>query len=120
MLDIKFARENPDKVKEALEKRRYDISVFDDFLKNEKERKTMLSAVENHRQKLNEISNKVGAGRKQGQDVSELLLKAKELSDTIKNQEVSLNEWEEKVKNALLIIPNNPHATVPEGKTPDD
>ncbi|MDP2681435.1 MAG: serine--tRNA ligase [Deltaproteobacteria bacterium] len=120
MLDIKFARENPEKVIKALEKRHYDISVFDDFLKNEKERKTILSAVENHRQKLNEISNKVGVGRKQGQDVSELLFKAKELSDTIKNQEAFLSEWEEKVKNALLIIPNIQHATVPEGKTPDD
>ncbi|MEK6600216.1 MAG: serine--tRNA ligase [Deltaproteobacteria bacterium] len=120
MLDIKFARENPEKVIKALEKRHYDISVFDEFLKNEKERKTILSAVENHRQKLNEISNKVGVGRKQGQDVSELLFKAKELSDTIKNQEAFLSEWEEKVKNALLIIPNIQHSTVPEGKTPDD
>lgn len=117
MLDIKFARENPDKVEEALEKRNYDKSVFYEFLKNEKERKTIDSAVQNHRHKSNEISEKVRVGSKQGQDVSELLLKAKELSDTIKNQEAFLKEWEEKVRNALLIIPNIPHSTVPLGKT---
>ena len=122
MLDIKFARENPEKVIKALEKRHYDISVFDDFLKNEKERKTILSAVENHRAELNKSSTAIDIDRKQGIDIisSSSRLNAKDISNTIKNQEVSLKELEEKVKNALLIIPNIPHSTVPEGKTSED
>ncbi|MBI5875845.1 MAG: serine--tRNA ligase [Deltaproteobacteria bacterium] len=120
MLDIKFARENPEKVVEALEKRNYDISVFDDFLENEKERKVLLGAVENHRRELNEISGKIDILRKQGEDTADLKVKAKDISNTIKTQETSLNEYEEKVKNALLIIPNIPHSSVPLGKTSDD
>ncbi|MBI3754838.1 MAG: serine--tRNA ligase [Deltaproteobacteria bacterium] len=120
MLDIKFARENPEKVVEALEKRNYDISVFDNFLENEKERKVLLGAVENHRRELNEISGKIDILRKQGEDTADLKVKAKDISNTIKTQETSLNEYEEKVKNALLIIPNIPHSSVPLGKTSDD
>ena len=120
MLDIKFAREKPEKVVEALEKRNYDSSVFDDFLKNEKERKVLFEAVQHHRQNMNEITSQIDIRRKQGQDTADLKSKAKDLSDTIKNQEASLNKYEEKVNNALLIIPNIPHSTVPEGKTSDD
>jgi len=116
MLDLRFVRENPEKVVEALQKRNYDISVFDDFLKNEKSRKGMREAVDNHRMKLNEISEKIGVMRRQGEDVSQLLQDAKSLSETIKNQETYLSEYEEKIRNSLLVIPNIPHESVPVGK----
>ncbi|MDH5201661.1 MAG: serine--tRNA ligase [Nitrospirota bacterium] len=116
MLDVRFVRENPEQVVKALEKRNYDSSVFDDFLKNEKSRKDMREEVDNHRMKLNDISGKIGMMRKQGEDVSQLLQGAKSLSDTIKNQETYLNEYEVKVRNSLLIIPNIPHESVPVGK----
>jgi len=120
MLDIKFVRENSEKIVEVLKKRNYDISVFDDFLNNEQQRKTILTAVENHRQQLNKISNEIDILRKQGKDTADLKLKAKDISNTIKTQETSLNEYEEKVKNALLIIPNIPHSSTPSGKTSED
>ena len=116
MLDARFVRENPEKVVKALEKRNYDSSVFDDFLKNEKSRKDIREAVDNHRMKLNDISEKIGVMRKKGEDVSQLLQEAKSFSDTIKNQETYLNEYEVKVRDSLLIIPNIPHESVPIGK----
>lgn len=116
MLDVRFVRENPEKVVKALEKRNYDSSVFDDFLKNEKSRKDIREAVDNHRMKLNDISEKIGVMRKKGEDVSQLLQEAKSFSDTIKNQETYLNEYEVKVRDSLLIIPNIPHESVPVGK----
>jgi len=116
MLDVRFVRENPEKVVKALEKRNYDSSVFDDFLKNEKSRKDIRKAVDNHRMKLNDISEKIGVMRKKGEDVSQLLQEAKSFSDTIKNQETYLNEYEVKVRDSLLIIPNIPHESVPVGK----
>ncbi|GAB4417388.1 MAG: serine--tRNA ligase [Thermodesulfovibrionales bacterium] len=116
MLDVRFVRENPEKVIEALKKRNYDVSVFNNFLKNEKLRKEMREAVDYHRMKLNEISEKIGVMKRQGEDVSQLLQEAKGLSDTIRNQEASLNEYEEKIRNSLLVIPNIPHESVPVGK----
>ena len=116
MLDARFVRENPEQVVKALEKRNYDSSVFDDFLKNEKSRKDIREAVDNHRMKLNDISEKIGVMRKKGEDVSQLLQEAKSFSDTIKNQETYLNEYEVKVRDSLLIIPNIPHESVPIGK----
>lgn len=116
MLDARFVRENPEKVVKALEKRNYDSSVFDDFLKNEKSRKDIRETVDNHRMKLNDISEKIGVMRKKGEDVSQLLQEAKSFSDTIKNQETYLNEYEVKVRDSLLIIPNIPHESVPVGK----
>jgi seryl-tRNA synthetase len=44
----------------------------------------------------------------------------KAVSAQVKEREVQLKEQEDKFRTAMLSIPNLPHASVPEGRTPED
>lgn len=116
MLDIKFVRENPDKVMSALMKRGEDTLVLDRFLKIEGERMRVLKDVELQRQELNKLSLEIGKLRKEGKDHSALLSEAKRASDYIAIQEDRLRKLEAEAQRELLLIPNIPHESVPAGK----
>lgn len=118
MLDIKFVRENPEKVKEALKKRGYNID-FDSFLSMEEERLKLLREIENKRAIRNAVSQEIAKLKKLKPDSSELerlISEMRQLGDEINDIESKLRTIEDKVQNFLLYIPNLPHNTVPVGK----
>src|SRR3990172_990918 len=120
MLDLRFVRENIEQVMNALEKRGYESTFLDEFLKIENERRLLLQAAENNRQERNKISKEIGELRKRGEDTSKLLNRAKDISSTIKEQEDRLAFLEEEIKNFLLNTPNIPNSSVPFGKSDED
>ncbi len=76
MLDVRFVRENVEKVQEALKKRNYDLSL-DDFLKDEEERRDILKEAEKLRNIRNLISQEIGKLKREPQkQFDELLSKA--------------------------------------------
>lgn len=78
MLDKRFVRENPDKLKEALEKRGYDMSL-EAFLKTEEERRTDLRLIEELRNIRNVVSTKIGElKRLKKEEVNNIFKKIKE------------------------------------------
>jgi seryl-tRNA synthetase len=115
VLDIKFVRENTDKVKEALEKRGYDISL-EDFLSNEEKRREFLQKAEELRGKRNTVSEEIGKLKRNKEDASALIAEMKGVSDEIKVIDERLRELEVETKDFLLNIPNIPDDTVPVGK----
>lgn len=118
MLDIKFVRENPEKVKEALKKRGYNID-FDSFLSMEEERLKFLREIENKRAIRNAVSQEIAKLKKSKPDSSELeklISEMRQLGDEINDLESKLRIIEDKVQSFLLYIPNLPHNTVPVGK----
>jgi len=118
MLDIKFVRENPEKVKEALKKRGYNID-FDNFLSMEEERLKFLREIENKRAIRNAVSQEIAKLKKSKPDSSELeklISEMRQLGDEINDLESKLRIIEDKVQSFLLYIPNLPHNTVPVGK----
>ncbi|MDI1471819.1 MAG: serine--tRNA ligase [Thermodesulfovibrio sp.] len=118
MLDIKFVRENPEKVKEALKKRGYNID-FDSFLSMEEERLKLLREIENKRAIRNAVSQEIAKLKKLKPDSPELerlISEMRQLGDEINVLESKLRTIEDKVQNFLLYIPNLPHNTVPVGK----
>jgi len=116
MLDIKFIRENTDKVIDALKKRGEDPTILDKLLEIEDERRGVLKNVEWQRQRLNERSKKIGELRRRGENPSVLLNEAKEISDIITAHENRLRELEAQTYEELLLIPNMFHESVPVGK----
>lgn len=58
MLDIKFIRENPEKVKEACRNKQVKVDI-DALLGLDQKRRELLQAVEEIRAKKNEASNKI-------------------------------------------------------------
>ncbi|MBI4654397.1 MAG: serine--tRNA ligase [Nitrospirae bacterium] len=118
MLDIKFVRENTDKVKviDAIKKRGVDASILDELLRIESERRTLLGVVESLRQRRNELSEEIGRLRRIGENNPTLLENAKTVSDEITQKEQHLRELESKAIQELLFMPNIPHKSVPLGK----
>ncbi|MGB9710370.1 MAG: serine--tRNA ligase [Thermodesulfovibrio sp.] len=118
MLDVKFVRENPDKVKEALQKRGYEID-FDRFLALEEQRLKLLREIENKRAIRNSVSQEIAKLKKSKTDnhaVENLIHEMRQLGEEIATVENKLRQVEEDVQNFLLYIPNIPHHTVPIGK----
>ncbi|HOA83905.1 MAG TPA: serine--tRNA ligase, partial [Thermodesulfovibrio thiophilus] len=58
MLDLKFVRDNPDIVREALKKRGYDLN-FEQFLSLEAERLNFLKEIEQKRALRNSVSQEI-------------------------------------------------------------
>lgn len=114
MLDLKFVRSNPDRVKAALEKRNSSISL-DEFLRAEEDRRKLLFEVENLKARRNSVSEEVGRKKQSGQDAENLILEMREVGQTIKNLEEQLIEIESKMEAVLYEIPNIPHESVPVG-----
>jgi len=118
MLDIKFVRENPEKIIASLKKRGYELN-FKDFLTLEKQRLSFLREIEQKRALRNSVSQEIAKLKKSGGDgqkVEELISEMRELGDEISNLENKLRDIEEKVQAFLLFIPNIPHDSVPLGK----
>ena len=116
MLDIRFVRENTDKVVDALKKRGENPGILDRLLKIENEKRDVLRVVEDLRQSRNRLSQEIGHLKKDGRDASGLLADAKSISDQITDKQDKLRALEDSAKQELLVIPNIPDSSVPEGK----
>jgi len=120
MLDIRFVRENTDKIIDALKKRGQKNEIIDKFLEIEQERRDLLRVVEEQRQLRNRLSQEIGKLKKEGGDAADILAEAKSVSDNITAKEENLRILEDRARQELLLIPNIPHESVPYGKDETD
>ncbi len=117
MLDIKFIRENPGKVKKAMRDRQKNMDdVIGEILRLDEERRTLISETEEMKSEQNAMNKKIPAMKKAGEDTNEVLAKMKEISDKISKGNSRLNEVEMRWKELLLSVPNVPNDCVPYGK----
>jgi len=114
MLDLKFVRNNPEVVKEALQKRHVSINL-DHFLKQEEARRSLLFEVENLKARRRSVSEEVGHLKKNGQNAETLVLEMREVGQTIKDLEEKSTAIVQEMEKVLYEIPNIPHASVPVG-----
>jgi len=115
MLDARFVREHIDVIKKSLMERNASIQ-FDEFLRLEEQRRTLLKEAEELRNKRNVVSEEVGKLRKQKQDAATLIEEMKGVSERIKELDEKLKALEESTNEFLLNVPNIPHESVPVGK----
>jgi len=115
MLDARFVREHIDVIKKSLLERNASIQ-FDEFLRLEEQRRTLLKEAEELRNKRNVASEEVGKLRKQKQDAAKLIEEMKGVSDRIRELDEKLKSLEESTNEFLLNVPNIPHESVPVGK----
>ncbi|MBP5575091.1 MAG: serine--tRNA ligase [Bacilli bacterium] len=107
MLDINRIRENPDAVKEALKKKLWDAD-FTELLAWDKRKKELIQFVEGNKAEMNRLSASVPQAKKNGEDVSKIFAKVKEIAAQNKASEEELNSLEEKIFNFLAELPNIP------------
>jgi seryl-tRNA synthetase len=119
LLDLKFIRSNQDKVKKALADRRYDFDL-DQLLVWDEQRRSLIGESEQLKNRRNTLSQEVGRLKAAKQDASELQEEVRGIGKRIKELDQELAELEQKLNNALLMIPNIPHETVPVGEDEED
>lgn len=119
MLDIQFIRSDPGKAAAMLGRRggTYD---FSELLGLDSRRRELVTATEKRRGELNEISKQVGAIRKAGNDATELVHKTKDIGDEISAAEKNIADFDARIREIMLSVPNLPLDDVPDGRDEND
>lgn len=107
MIDIKFIRENPEKVKRACQNKQVVVDV-DKILELDKKRRELLVRSEN----LKAEQNKISKGKLNEEEIK----KAKDLKEQIKILEPEIDKTKAELNILLLKVPNIPFDDVPVGK----
>ncbi|HOS88105.1 MAG TPA: serine--tRNA ligase [Candidatus Pacearchaeota archaeon] len=118
MLDIKFIRDNPDVVKEAVRKKGIDFDV-DKLLKVDQERRRLIQSIENLRKIKNQANKEIQNAK---DEVHRLMIitQMQELDRNSDNEEKQLKEVEQEYEQLMLLVPNIPDESVPEGQSDAD
>jgi len=119
MLDMRFIRENPEIVEEAMKKRDME-SPIEKFKELDDKRRDLLYEAEQLKHKRNVNSDKIGELKRNGEDASDLISEMQDVSNRIKELDQKVSEVEEKLNDLLLAIPNIPHESVPVGTDEED
>ncbi|SFL94485.1 serine--tRNA ligase [Halanaerobium salsuginis] len=119
MLDMKFIRENPEIVAEAMKNRNMESPVTK-FQKLDDQRRDLLYEVEQLKHKRNVNSDKIGELKRNGEDASGIISEMQEVASQIKRLDQQVAEVEKQVKELLLSIPNIPDQSVPVGVDESD
>ncbi len=114
MLDIKILRTEPDKIREALKNRCNDLDITP-AIELDAKRRELLADVEQKKAKQNEITKKIPAMKKAGENTDEIFAQMRELSDEIKITDAKISEIDEELRGFMLRIPNIPNESVPVG-----
>ena len=115
MLDARYVRENVEAVRRALKERGYEFPLAD-FLAIDEKRISILKETEELRSRRNLVSEEIGKLKRQKTDATAQLEEMKVVSDRLKDLDEKLKDLEAETKTFLLIIPNIPHESVPEGR----
>ena len=118
MLDLKFIRENSEKVREAARNKGEKVDV--DLLVNlDEKRRTLLLQADKLKHQRNVVSDKIAHMKKEKQDPGEQIEKMRKVAEQIDALDEKLRELEAKINDLLLTIPNIPHPSVPIGMDED-
>jgi seryl-tRNA synthetase len=115
MLDLKFIRENPEKVKQAVQLKRSGLNV-DDLLSADR----ALLELKKRGQSLNEEKN-ANAKKMKGASAEEreqIILRGRELGGEIENLKPQMDEAEMRLQDLMYLVPMIPSVDSPVG--PDE
>jgi seryl-tRNA synthetase len=119
MLDPKLLRESPDVVRAAIAKKHLDVDL-DAVLALDASWRVLLQETEQLRGVQKAANNDMAKLPKGSPEFVAKVQEMKAVSAQVKEREVQLKETEEKWKQAVLALPNIPHSSVPEGRTPEE
>jgi seryl-tRNA synthetase len=114
VIDRRLIREEPDRVRAGLSRKRSSIDV-ERLIALDREHLSNLQQAEELRNRRNIASEDIGRRRAAGEDTSALHAAMKETSNRIKALEARNDEIEATLESLLLTVPNLPHDSVPDG-----
>ena len=116
MLDIKLIRENPELVRQALEKRGNTFAL-ENILEADEHYRRLLRQVELLRNQHNQASKLLG---KTKEKPPELIAEMRQIGEQISDLQQETSQIKNSLNSLLLEMPNIPHPSVPLGKGASD
>ena len=118
MLDLGFVRANLSLVEEKLRARGADpAALLGDFRTLDLERREAITQSEQRKARRNELSQRVGALKRAGQDATAVMDETRALKDELDSLEQTAAALDERMQLALASIPNLTRDEVPAGKS---
>jgi len=118
MLDIKFIRENKDIVALGAKKKHVDIDI-DKLLAVDDKRRELQLTIDNKRSEQNVASDAI-ARAKSDAEKQEVIARMSEVKQTLKLAEESMQEVMKEWRAMMVMVPNVPDMSVPEGDSDAD
>jgi seryl-tRNA synthetase len=121
MLDLNFVRDNLSLVEEKLRQRGMKPGdVLKNFAQVDAQRRQAITGAETMKAQRNRASEEIAKLKKSGQDASALIAETKNLREQVEELGKAADEYETRLRQILVGIPNIPHASVPVGRSADD
>src|SRR5262245_3730019 len=116
MLDPAFVREHVDQVRQAFRNRGLDADrLLEQITTLETARRRLIPEVEVLRREQNASGDEIARAKRQGLDTAPIQEQNRNRNQQIKQLSIQLDSIEHQRNEALLLLPNLPHASVPVG-----
>jgi seryl-tRNA synthetase len=119
VLDLKFARDHNDQVRQMLQNRRSDLDATQ-ILTLDERRRQVLAEVETLKAQRNRVNQEITDLKKAKADASALIGQMKAVSDRIKELDQEAAKTDQALREFMLLVPNVPHESVPVGLSEAD
>ena len=121
MLDLSFVRDNLPLVEEKLRQRGMKpAEVLKNFAQVDAQRRQAITSAETMKAQRNRASEEIANLKKSGQDASALIAETKELREQVEELGKAAEEYETRLQQIMVGIPNIPHPSVPVGRSAED
>jgi len=114
MLDRKLIRDDPDRVREGVRRKHVDVDV-DRIIALDQEYLANLQKGDELKHERNVKSQEIGKRKQAGEDTDELHVYMKDIAARVKDVEARNKEIDEELGRLLLVVPNLPHESAPDG-----
>ena len=119
MLDPQLIRNDLNAVAKALDKRGVSIDT-NKIQKIEAKRKAIQIKTEKLQADRNLISKEIGEIKAKGEDTENLLEKVTSIKSQLEKNEEELTAIQQELNELIIVIPNIPHESVPDGNSDED
>jgi seryl-tRNA synthetase len=121
MLDPVLVRDHIEAVRAGMNKRGLDLThELEELAALEARRRRLIPEIEGLKREQNTAGDEVARAKRQGLDITRIQQTGRDRAAKIKQLEIELDSIEHRRNRGLLVIPNLPHESVPEGKSAAD
>lgn len=122
MLDLRFIRENPQAVRDAIRAKQLQggLESLERLLTTDEEHRLVRRELEEKQAAHNASNKRIGELRRAGEDTSALMTEMAGLSAEVKRLEEKERALQQVIDTLMLEIPNLPHESVPYGESEHD
>lgn len=123
MLQINYIKQYPEIVKERLAVKHFEnTNLIDEIIAVDEEIRKQKAVTENLQALINTTSKEIGALMAKGNadEATDKRNNVAEWKESLAGGKIILQQLEEDFINKILLLPNLPHTSVPEGKSPEE